>query len=128
MQRFIILLSIATLLLVGGLVLNFSMPMQDGKMANCPLMNNSSSFCQMGVTEHIAKWQEMFLAIPFSGVLLTLLLGIVLAVWYLSQRTYFSLSPPLKLKFYKKEHPDIKLFDNLLLAFSNGILHPKIYA
>jgi len=129
MKRFIVLLSIVALLLIGGFGLNLSMPMQDdGEMVNCPLTNDSSSFCQMGVTEHIAKWQQMFQAVHFSGAFFIFLLGFVLAVWYLSQRAYFSLSPPMKLRFYKKEHPDIRLFDNLLLAFSGGILHPKIYA
>lgn len=128
MQRFVVLLSILTLLFIGGFGMNLSMLMQDdGKMSECPLMVNSSSFCQMSVTEHISKWLQMFLAIPFSGALF-ILLGLVFAVWYLSQRNYFSLSPPMRLKFYKREHPDIKLFDNLLLAFSKGILHPKIYA
>lgn len=128
MQRFIILLSVVTLLFIGGFGMNLSMSIQnDGKMSKCPLMVQSSSFCQMGIVEHISKWQEMFLAIPFSGALF-LLFGLVFAVWHLSQRNYFSLSPPISLRLYKREHPDIKLFDNLLLAFSKGILHPKIYA
>lgn len=128
MQRFFVLLSVLTLLFIGVFGMNLSMSMQDdSKMSGCPLMVNSSSFCQMSVTEHISKWQQMFLAIPFSGALF-ILLGLVFAVWYLSQINYFSLSPPIRLRLYKREHPDIKLFDNLLLAFSKGILHPKIYA
>jgi hypothetical protein len=129
MRKLLVVFAIFTLLFIGSFGLNLAMSMDEGgKMNNCPLMSNPSSFCQMGVGEHIAKWQQMFQALPFSGAFSLFLLGFVLAVWSLSQRTYFSLAPPLKLRLYKKEHPDREMFNPLLLAISKGTLQPRFYA
>ncbi len=103
---------------------------KDGKMSNCPFMiNDSSSLCQMSVSEHMQKWQEMFAAIVSKVASIPLLL-VVLSVSFVYSLSQFTLAPPLTqiLKRYKKEHPDIRALNPLLMAFSKGILHPKLYA
>ncbi len=98
-------------------------------MTNCPLSSNFLTPCHMGINQHIAKWQQIFQALPFTSASLLFLLGFffISTVFYI--RTVSSLAPPMssRLKSYQKEHPNIG-FDKLLLAFSDGILHPKIYA
>ncbi len=131
MKKFLVSVALLTFLFVGLFGMNLSMSKDtDGKMASCPLSSNSSTFCQMEITQHIAKWQQMFQALPFTGASLLFLLGLffIVNLFYLNIRILSSLAPPMssKLKSYQKEHPDI-VFDKLLLAFSDGILHPKIY-
>ena len=101
----------------------------DGEMASCPFMAHQAAMCQMNVAEHIAKWQEAVTGIPikllvFATILLTL-----------------AFAGPIKLRAQSKELPAFsarllayhkinlgKVFDPLLVAFSSGILKPKIYA
>lgn len=109
--------------------LNLSMKLhEEGNMAACPFMTGQSSMCQMSVGEHLSQWRQMFTATPqiFYQVLLPVIFFVGLS-FLLSQ---FTLAPPnsLTLKFYKANHIESKLFNNLLLAFSGGILHPKVYA
>ena len=128
-QRFLLVLLASIFIFVSLFGMNLTMSMdKDGKMANCPLTSNSSTFCQMGITQHIAKWQQMLQAFPFTSVSLFFLLGFFFIATAFYIRILSSLAPPMssKLKSYQKEHPDIG-FDKLLLAFSDGILHPKIY-
>ncbi len=126
-----LLLVLLTFVFISLFGMNLTMTMhKDGKMSNCPfMMNNSSSLCQMSVTEHMQKWQEMFAAIV-SQASSFLLIYLVLFISFAYTLTQFTLAPPLTQIFqrYSKEHPDIRAFNPLLLAFSNGILHPKLYA
>lgn len=126
--RLLLLLFVFIFVPQFGMNLTMSMD-KDGKMANCSLTSNSSNFCQMGITQHIAKWQQMFQARPFTNISLLFLLGAFFTATVFYMGKHFSLAPPLasKLNYYQKEHPDSNLFDKLLLAFSDGILHPKIY-
>lgn len=88
-----------------------------GQMANCPLMLDATLVCQMGLADHITNWQQMFV----------FLLGITVYIVF-SLGKLFLLSPPIhRAKLYQKDHPESNLFDPLLLAFSDGIVHPKIF-
>lgn len=110
----------------------FSMPMdKDGRMVDCPFMNGSTGFCQMTLTEHISLWQETFSLIKVKNFLLaavSLLVLLFFVAFVSTQRTYYQLkSQPFRNYIYKYS-PEIKLFDHLLIAFSNGLIHSKIYA
>lgn len=102
---------------------------KNGKMSNCPLMNNSSSICQMSFTDHIAKWRGLFETTPQLNVLFLMLALFVALVFIIRLVTPLVLAPPLYLfyKNYKKEHAELNLSNDLLTAFADGILHPKIY-
>jgi len=127
MKRIFSAFILITFIFISVFGLNLGMMYKNGKMTNCPL-DNSSSICQMNVGSHIAKWQQMFQAFPSTTVSLFFLLGFffIAPVFYVGTR--FSLAPPTshRLKFYQNKQRDI-LFDKLLLAFSDGILHSKIY-
>lgn len=129
MKKLLVSVALLAFLFVGLFGMNLSMSKNtDGKMAKCPLINSSSSICQMGVLEHISKWQQVLQAIPSSAFFL-FALGLLFIARSFYSRAYFLLSPPQRNspRLYYKEHPDINLFNSLLLAFSDGILHPKIY-
>ncbi len=131
MKRLPLLLVLLTFVFISVFGMNMTMTMQkDGKMSNCPfMMNNSSSFCQMSVAEHIQKWQEMFAAIASRQISISFILAALL-IPFIYSLTQLTLAPPLTQIFqrYSKEHPDIRAFNPLLSAFSNGILHPQVYA
>ncbi len=85
------------------------------------------SLCQMTLFEHIAAWQNMFMATlekDFSVFLLLLLLLIELLGWKqpVSRKIIFASAYP---RHPKENFPTIK--NKLQAAFSNGILHPKIF-
>ena len=131
MKKQFVFILILLFLFLSVFGMNMSMSMdKTGKMTNCPFMNGSSSLCKMGVTDHMSKWLQMFQAVSVSSIFSLFVLGLFFIAWSFSQRTYFSLAPPktISLKLYQKEHSDSNLFNNLLVAFSDGILHPKIYA
>lgn len=85
----------------------------------------------MGVAEHIAKWQQFFTAVfSKSDVLVFIILFLFAAVLFIvfARRPDVSLlaralSPPIH-----KTEPEVKLFNHLVIAFSQGILHPRVYA
>lgn len=124
-----LLLVLFTFVFISLFGMNLTMNMsKDGKMSNCPFMSNSSSVCQMSASDHMQKWHQMFAAtLTQTGSLLLLYVAFFISLAY--SLTQFTLAPPLAQIFqrYKKEHPDIQTFNPLLLAFSDGILHPKIY-
>lgn len=128
MSKLLIKSALLTFIFVTLFGLNLSMQTHaDGKMSNCPFMVGQSSMCQMPAGDHILKWQQMFVAIPqFSYFLFLSVVFFVSLTFLISQ---FTLASPntLTLKAYKTNHPENKLFNNLLLAFSDGIIHPKIY-
>ncbi len=109
----------------------FSMPMDmNGKMVNCPFMDGSSSFCQMSISEHISAWQRFFTALREKNLLLSLFsLLIILSVNLFVSRDREDKNQYQRLRNYLYRYkPEIKLFDRLELAFSDGLIHSKIYA
>lgn len=104
---------------------------KDGKMIHCPFMDHSASFCQMSLGEHINQWQQMFTIVKekslflFSMSLLILLFSILFTI---TLRTYYQLKFQSLRNYLYRHKPEIKLFNRMLLAFSDGIIHSKIYA
>ncbi|PJE64539.1 MAG: hypothetical protein COU90_01725 [Candidatus Ryanbacteria bacterium CG10_big_fil_rev_8_21_14_0_10_43_42] len=104
----------------------------DGQMSssNCFMPGMTASLCQMNPFEHIATWQSMFTAIPSQSDFVLLLFALLaLSAFFI--RSYQSMAPPQALvllqpvfAYYKRRMP---IMHSLQEAFSNGILHPKIF-
>jgi len=99
-----------------------------GEMSGCPLMTYAASLCGMSPIEHLAVWQRVFTAVPQRALMLLLgflMFGIVLSrlggsrvrLW--ADQAQYQATRRLVLVFAPLEP--------LKRAFSQGILHPKIY-
>jgi len=105
----------------------FSMSMDmNGHMANCPFMDSLSSFCQMSASEHITQWQQFFAMTKEKNLLLSLFF-LCVAVFAI-QKAYDKLRHQHFRNYFYQHTPEIKLFNYFALAFSQGLIHPKIYA
>ncbi len=115
---------------LGIFGLNLSMKMDnDNHVSKCVFMLQDSRQCQMNISQHLQKWQEMFVATTSSDFVLILFALLSLVAAYSIIR-YYTVDPP-KIYLYqriKKENDMMKLFDYLLQAISSGILQSKIYA
>lgn len=83
----------------------------------------------MTLTEHISLWQQTFSLIKIKDLfLLSLLVFLFSVLGAAIRKTYYQLeSQPFRHYFYRYR-PEIKLFNHLELAFSDGLIHSKIYA
>ena len=110
----------------------YSMPFDmNGKMVHCPFMADSQSFCQMGISEHISQWQQFFTMTREKRLLLSLfslLVFIQVAIVIINVKAFEKLKHQRFRNYFYRYRPEIKLFDYLALAFSDGIIHSKIYA
>ncbi|MBI3305051.1 hypothetical protein HYZ80_01845 [Candidatus Parcubacteria bacterium] len=127
---FLIIFVLASFAFMSILGMDMSMKPKDDQMSGCPFMAGQATMCQMGVTEHIAKWQQAFLGIPtktnflaFAAVLLIAILASLIKPF--PQLKKLTASTARFLAYHKASC--IKVFDPLLIAFSDGILNPKIY-
>lgn len=130
--------SLIVLGIIAFLVMSFwglySMPTNErGMMGDCPFMNHSTSLCQMSAAEHIAQWQQLFALVKTDKFSLFLFASLIIAFIVLTfpfAKNYRIKTPPLsRFRLYSSRYrPEIKLFNHLLLAFSQGILNPRIYA
>lgn len=102
---------------VFGVAYNHHNPMSD-----CPYMTGQHSLCTMDAFEHIATWKSLILTVP-SGIYVLALFTLVLVF-----QIFLSASPPLLRQFlyYRKVKSQPIIF-RLTLAFSDGILNPKLY-
>lgn len=111
---------------------SYSMPIDEsGKMVNCPLMNGFSSFCGMNASEHIGQWKQLFTAIQGKNLLLflyTLLVFLPVALFAINARTYERLKFQRFRNCFYWKRPEIKLFNHLVVAFSQGNIRSQIYA
>ncbi len=120
---------IAFLTMIFFSLSSMSMDM-NGKMINCPFMNSSSSFCQMSVSEHISQWQQFFSITREKSLLLSLfslLMFLYVAVFFVTAKRYEELKHQRFRGHFYRYAPEIKLFDYLALAFSDGLIRSKIY-
>lgn len=107
------------------------MPMDsDGTMSGCA-MPGMATLCQMNPLEHIGMWQSMFTAMPnqndIFAILLILLSFALAAALIHSHRSHAPPKAPIlssSFTYYKRYVP---IVSPLQEAFSNGILHPKIF-
>jgi hypothetical protein len=122
--------------IIAFLIMSFwslsSMSMDmNGRMINCPFMDDSSSFCQMSVVEHITQWQQFFIMTRDKNLvssLFFLLIFLYVLGFAIPIKTYEKLKHQRFLNYFYHYKPELKLFDYLLLAFSQGLIRSKIYA
>ena len=102
----------------------------NGHMVHCPFMNSSLGFCQMSISEHISQWQQFFSMIREKSLMLTLFsFVIVFSVGLFTHHRFKDTTQYQTFHNYLYRYkPELKLFDYLLLAFSQGIIRSKIYA
>lgn len=98
----------------------------NGNMSDCPF-TDAVTLCPMSFSEHIAVFQSTFRAIPYKTFLFLILATIFLLTPHpkVGPRDYLS---DIRLKFFFKDKPELLIFNKLLLALSDGILQPKLYA
>jgi hypothetical protein len=77
-------------------------------------------------------WKSTFVGIPQSSQDLLVLLVIGVAAAFVFSDFFVIPKPNLNLlalryRQYAREHPNIRIYDPLKLAFARGILHPKTY-
>lgn len=121
---------LASFVFVSILGMGMSMGTTDGQMSSCPFTAGQAAVCQMSITEHVAKWQTTFTGVPMQTELAVLAL-VLLAVALIPFAKPFSELKNLpaltaRIRAYQRAY-FAKIFDPLLLAFSDGILNPKIY-
>jgi hypothetical protein len=98
-----------------------------GGAMHCPLMGDIASMCPMGGVGHIAAWQSVFAAMTpqTAFVFLLIAFGAVAFVSVLMLREH---APPRTAFFARRDGSIAPAPNHLLLAFSRGILHPRLYA
>ena len=110
--------------------ISVGMEARNGQMSSCPFMASEASVCQMSATAHISQWQQAFLGVPNKINFLALALILAAAVLITFAKSLFKPKKltdlAARLLAYHKEHL-VRVFDPLLIAFSDGILNPRIY-
>lgn len=100
---------------------------EHGGMVTCPLMGDIASMCPMGGVGHIMAWQSVFTAMTPQMVLMLLVLVAFVVVYGVMFALHDS-APPMSTLFSGDIRSAIPAPSHLLLAFSRGILHPRLYA
>lgn len=119
-----ILGAIFVMMSVGGM-LSSEMMLQDGSMMPCPFMG-TATVCNMSPLEHVAGWQQMFVAALKQFGANTLLLLLALALVFLSVGGLFSPKVFQTRLVYRHRYRQ-RIFDPLRLAFARGIIHSKAF-
>lgn len=125
------LIAVLTLMLVVILGVGMGMNMdKDSSMAGClfMFMNDARTLCPMSALEHVANWQKLFNAIPalrlaYMSVLILLLPYILPSLLFAKSNQKLKRSPHALVR----ENTLLAPLNYLILAFSQGLLHPKIY-
>lgn len=128
-ENFIIFV-LASFAFMSILGMGVGMEMKDGKMSSCPFTAGQETMCQMNITEHIAQWQQAFLGILTKTDFLALAVALLIAIIASFIKSFPQLkkltAPTAQFLAYHRANC-AKVFDQLLVAFSDGILNPKIY-
>ncbi len=130
---------VLTSLMVGFLCISFvhNISAHAGMGMSHSIHNTSSatvkSCCDAGVYDHMELWKSTLVGIPQS---IQYPLALFIAITFVGAFTFSELFGTqridihlfaLRYRQYVRHHPDSKTFNPLLLAFSNGILNPKLY-
>lgn len=125
----LVIVGIYVLSALFGMSFGMQSDMQ-GNMSNCPFAQQAS-MCSMNFLEHITKWQQLFTTVfPKSDTIasaLFLFLALVLFVTF-ARGSPRVCSARARSSPILKNKPNARLFNGMIVAFSKGILHPKIYA
>lgn len=131
--RIFIVLAVLEVLILGffcaGLTNHASM--YDNMNAGVMASTNNQKCCNADISKYLGSLKENILVPPRDArdVLILLTLGLVLILIFASspfRRTLIN-REQASFRFYTRENPDAALFNHLKLAFSRGILNPKIY-
>ena len=126
----LILFTLTSFIFMSILGIGVGMEMKDGQMSSCPFTAGQEAMCQMNITEHIAQWQQAFLGIPTKGDFLALAVLLFAVAFIPFGKQFYQLEKltelAARLLAYHKANL-VKVFDPLLVAFSDGILNPKIH-
>jgi hypothetical protein len=117
-------------MIILGMGMSIDMEIADGQMSSCPFMTNEKSMCQMSITQHIALWQQALLGVPTKKNLLSLAIVLLAATLILLAKLFSKIEELTRFAsrlFSCRRAHLVKFVDPLLLAFSDGILNPKIY-
>lgn len=126
----LILFTLTSFIFMSVLGIGVGMEMKDGQMSSCPFTAGQQAMCQMNITEHIAQWQQAFLGIPAKTNFIAFAAVLLIAIF----ASFIKPFPQLKkltasaarfLAYHRANFA--KVFDPLFVAFSGGILNPKIY-
>lgn len=95
-----------------------------GQMGKCPFMA-MESLCQMGLFEHLRAFRD-----AFSGIAAKMFLLAVLALFL---TIFLTTAPKIKaalhpFSLFLRENWDHPHFNKILLALSDGLIQPKLYA
>ena len=127
---YLTIISIFTFLFINIFGLNMSMRMdKDGHMAPCPFMNDKKTICSMSFTEHLAKWSSLFNTnLQINDLLATVVLLATAIILVFCNPFRIALAALLCLhRYYRDKNPSLKVSNYLTLAFSDGILNPRLY-
>lgn len=129
-KKFLVSVVLAAFLVVGIFGLShIVMNMTAGDDALGCLFMNTPTLCAMNPFEHIAMWQSTFAA-SFSKEIFSLLMLTLLIVLFIFTSQGLERSrktPPLLVRVWHHIYRVFIAKDPLQEAFSNGILHPKIF-
>lgn len=98
-----------------------------GQMTDCGLLH-TATICPVNVAEHLQFWQQIF--IPASPMALLLALVLVVAAFFVRRiidPLHSAITGLTYCRWQFLHEPTLLLSDYLRQAFSQGILHPKIY-
>lgn len=95
-----------------------------GQMSDCPF-SHGEALCQMGVFEHLDRFQQAFASIPVKVIVLTFLISLI---WFSSDNKTKVFYQNSRLLYLKSIRELSNVFDDFLLALSDGIVQPKLYA
>ena len=130
LEKFFLFIGILLFFLVGFLGFShFSMTTESyGKMSDCPFMG-VTALCQMSPLEHLATWQTMFTTIPQQEKnIFAILASFIFLFSLIWLGSFIPKKDLLKYKFQLIAQTDnISFQTSLEEAFSNGIVHPKIF-
>lgn len=130
-KKFFITLAFCTTIAFAGLAtvgmfgMGSAMHMDEtGAMAGCPF-DGFAKVCSMGLVEHLQAWQNFFNVFPSKtyfliGALVFLTLAFLTRGFDWDARL-------IRKSLYHKERFRLSIFHFLEEAFSQGIVHPKIY-
>ncbi|PIT93486.1 hypothetical protein COU00_04250 [Candidatus Falkowbacteria bacterium CG10_big_fil_rev_8_21_14_0_10_43_11] len=111
-----------------GVQLGMSQLVSDAKPP-CPFMGEAMSLCPMSVMDHISSWKQMFSALPTVELLTVILATVIIASFCLKK---IADGAAVRLAYwyhyYKKKRTLEKFFNYFNSLFSQGILHPELYA
>jgi hypothetical protein len=110
----------------------FNMSHDVGMSSNagdCPFMSTGSVVCSMNIDAHISSWKTLSLATPLV-LLLILLVPRVRSLYVFCARRFRQMCylweiPSLEFPHMRVVYAPIP--NHLQTAFSNGILHPKLF-